>query len=418
MTILRRVTSLVVLSWIVWAAGPAMADAVADWNDTAVAAVTVGRPGGPGALDMALVQAAVHDAVQAIEGRFEPYHVKISGASGSPAAAVAAAAYGVLVGCYPAQASSLTTTYQNYLTSNNLVNDPGLAVGKQVADAILPLRRVDPNPPPPPFVGGTKPGEWRPTPSFIGTPPGPPPSFAPMLAPWLGSFEPFTLKRPTQFRAPGPPALQSPQYAQEFDEVKALGARFNSARTAEQTDLAYFYSGNFLAMLNLGLRDIAAQQNLNIGDSARLLALANLANADAVITAWDSKLHFNFWRPITAVREGDNDTNDHTVGDPTWQPLLNTPNYPDYTSGANNVTGATTQTLELFFGTDCMSFTLTTAVPLAVQKTRTYTRFSDAAEDVVNVRIYEGIHFRSADEAARMQGRQVAKWVFDNFLRP
>ena len=413
---LRRLASLIVCGCLVWTV-PAAADAVADWNATAVAAVTLGRPGGPGAVDMALVQAAVHDAVQAIEGRFQPYHVKISGAPGSPAAAVAAAAYGVLVGCYPAQASSLTTTYQSYLTSNNLVNDPGLAVGKLVADTILPLRRVDPSPLPPPFKGGTKPGEWRPTESFIGTPPLPP-SFAPMLAPWLGSFKPFTLKSPTQYRAPKPPVLHSARYAQDYDEVKALGARFNSARTAEQTDLAYFYSGNFLAMLNLGLRDIAAQQGLNIGESARLLALANLANADAVITAWDSKLHYNFWRPITAIREGDNDTNAHTAGDSTWQPLINTPNYPDYTSGANNVTGATTRTLALFFGTDNMTFALKTAVPQAVQKTRTYTRFSDAAQDVVDVRIYEGIHFRAADEAARKQGRQVAKWVFKNFLRP
>jgi hypothetical protein len=154
-----------------------------------------------------------------------------------------------------------------------------------------------------------------------------------------------------------------------------------------------------------------------IGDSARLFALANMALADASITAWDSR-SVRIQRPLTAIQEGDNDGNPRTVGDPTWQSFITTPNYPDYTSGANNVTGAMTRTLELFFGGDKMTFSLTTLIPQAVQKTRTYTRFSDAAEDVVNVRIYQGIHFRFADEEGRSQGRRVAEWVFNHFLLP
>ncbi len=415
----RRLAGLLVCGCLSWA-GPAWAvDAVVHWNEITVAAVTVGRPGPIGSLDIALVQAAVYDAVQAIDRRFKPYHVTVPGASGSPAAAAATAAHNVLVGLYPGQAVSLTPTYQAYLVSNNLVNDPGVAVGQQVAVGFLALRRLDPNPLPPPFIGGTRPGEWRPTESFIGgPPPGPPPSGAAMAFPWLGAVTPFTLKSSTQFRAVKPPRLNSAHYAHDYDEVKALGARFNSARTAEQTDIAYFYAGNFFAMWNQGLRAIAEQQVHNIGDSARLFALANLATADAVITSWDSKLHFNFWRPLTAIREGDNDGNRHTAGDSTWEPLINTPNYPDYTSGANNVTGAVTRSLELFFGTDEMTFSLTSAVPQAVQKTRTYTRFSDAAEDVVDARVLLGIHFRFADTAARKQGRQVAKWAFKHFLRP
>jgi hypothetical protein len=388
-----------------------VADAVTAWNAIAVQSASFGRP--PLAnIDLALVQAAVHDAVQAIERRFEPYHVKVSGVSGSPAAAVAAAAYGVLVGFYPDQVVALTATYQAYLINNNLVNDPGLAVGQLVAAGILPLRRLDPNPLPAPFLGGTNPGEWRPTESFQ---PGPPPSFAPMAVPWMATFQPFTLKSPSQYRAPKPPVLNSAEYAHEYEEVKALGGRFNSARTAEQTDLAYFFAG---ADLNKALRDIATEQGLSIGESARLFALRSLAIADAVITAWDSKLYYNFWRPLTAIREGDNDRNHHTVGDPTWEPFLNTPNYPDYTSGLNNLVGAMTRILELFFGTDELTFSLTTTHPLAVQKTRTYTRFSDLAQDVEDVRIYHGVHFRSADAEARKQGGQVAKWAFKHFLRP
>jgi hypothetical protein len=239
-----------------------------------------------------------------------------------------------------------------------------------------------------------------------------------MATPWLAAVPPFTLKRGDQFRAKDPPLLSSKQYATEYDEVKALGARFNSARTPEQTQLAYFYAGNPLILYNRVLREVAAAHTHNIGDNARLLALGTLAIGDAVITAWDSKRHYVYWRPITAIREGDNDGNARTAGDPTWEPLLNTPNYPEYTSGANNVVGALTRSLELFFGKDRITFTVFSQHPLANPNTRTYQRFSDLSWDTVDVRIYQGIHFRSADEAARKQGRKVAEWVFEHFLRP
>jgi hypothetical protein len=143
-----------------------------------------------------------------------------------------------------------------------------------------------------------------------------------------------------------------------------------------------------------------------------------MAMADAVITAWDSKKHYFFWRPLTAIQEGDNDGNPRTAGDLAWQPLINTPPYPDYTSGANNVTGAMTRIVALFFGTDHLTFSLTSAIPQVLQKTRTYARVSDLAEDVVDARIYEGIHFRFADTIGRRQGRLVGTWAFRHFLRP
>jgi hypothetical protein len=143
-----------------------------------------------------------------------------------------------------------------------------------------------------------------------------------------------------------------------------------------------------------------------------LLALANFAMADAVITAWDSKKHFVLWRPVTAIQQGADDGNEDTAGDPSWQPFLNTPPYPEYTSGANNVTGALTRSLALFFGKDDMAFTVISDYSEATKKTRVYNRFSDMASDMVNVRIYHGVHFRSADEAGRDQGTKVADWVF------
>jgi hypothetical protein len=399
------------------AAGPAHADAVVDWNEIAQPAIAAGRPGPIGAMDSALVQVAVHDAVQAIDKRFEPYHVEVKGAHGSRAAAAAAAAHGVLVGIYPAQAATLDATYFNYLATHGLTGDPGLLVGEKVAAGILPLRRTDPVPLPPPFTGGTGIGQWRPTPSFLGSPPAPP-SGAPMAVHWLAGFDPFTLTSPTRFRADPPPALTSERYRKDYDEVKKLGSFGSTDRTPEQKDIAYFYSENFLAQWNRALRGIATKHLRRTGDSARLFALANMSVADALISSWESKKFYNVWRPITAINEGDNDGNPGTVGDPTWQSLINNPNYPDYTSGANNVTGAMTRTLSLFFNRDRMTFEVTSLAPLAIQKTRVYNRFSEAADDVVDARIYLGIHFRFADTAARKQGQRVAEWAFNHFLLP
>jgi hypothetical protein len=400
----------------------ARADAVVDWNviaaDAIATAIAAGRPGPAVGLDFAMVHAAVYDAVQAIDKRFKQYQTSIPGATGSSTAAAAKAAYDVLVNLFPAQSASLTTAYNDYLSKNGLMaNNPGVAVGQQAAAGIISRRANDGRYPtnPPPFNGFTEIGSWRPTPSYL---PGAPAAFSPMAVPWLGTVTPFAIRSPSQFRATPPPALTSARYKRDYDEVKALGSFSSTARTAAETGLAYFWSDNFLLLWNRGLRGIADAHVTNIGDSARLFALANMAIADAVTSAWDSKYHYCFWRPVTAIQEGENDGNSETTGDSNWQPLLNTPNYPDYTSGANNVTGAVTRSLELFFGTNRMNFTLTSTVPQAEPKALTYRRFSDAAEDVVDVRIMQGIHFRFADRAARRQGRQVANWIFKRYLRP
>lgn len=400
----------------------ANADAVTDWNEITLTAVTAGRPGTIGVVDVALVQVAVHDAVQALEHRYEPYHAEIDvsradRANGSRSAAVAAAAHDMLVALYPAQAPSLDATYYSYLADRGLNGDPGIAVGQQIALRILPLRRANPSVLPPPFVGNAVVGTWRPTDSLLGNPPSPAP-FSPMATPWMADFDPFTLTSPARFRAAPPPALTSARYTRDYQEVKRLGAFANSARSAEQTDLAYFYSDNTPALWNRTLRGIARRYLHRNGDSARLLALANLATADALISCWDSKRLYAYWRPVTAIHEGDADGNPATEADASWQPLINTPNYPDYTSGANSVSGTVTRVLQLYFGTDKVPFDVESRAPQAIQKTRRYYRFSDAADDVVDARIFLGIHFRFADTAAREQGRKVADWTFNHFLLP
>ena len=404
---LRILTGLVVCLYLGWAV-PARADVVTDWNAIASQTAIPVRPGPSAVLDMAIVHAAMHDAIQAFEGRFQSYSGSIPNASGSPVAAAATAAHDVLVARFPSQSGPLDTLLDNYLSGLGLLGDSGVAIGQQAAANILNLRAGDgsfPNPSPD-FAGDTDPGDWRPT----------PPGLAHMATPWLGAVTPFTIKDATQFRSPPPPSLDSGKYVREYDEGKALGSINSTARTQVQTDLANFYTDNFLALWERTLRGIANTNINNIGDSARLFALANLSAADAIIAAWDGKRFYHFWRPITAIQQGESDGNPRTAGDATWLPQIATftPPYPEYPSGANNLTGAMTRTLERFFG-DKVTFSVFST---PVNKTITYNRFSDMADDVVNVRIYQGIHFRTADEVARRHGTRVADLAFSHFLRP
>ena len=430
MTGLRRLTGLIVCSCVIWAA-PAAADPITELN--VIAADTIfagGRPAGASPLlDFAMVHAAIHDAVQAYEKRFQPYAVRIGGATGSPVAAVARAARDVLVNRFPAQTATIHTKYLAFLGSHGLTEaDEGRLVGEHAASAIIAKRAADgsyPTPPPPPDLGGTGAGQWRPT----------PPALAPFSTPWLGAVEPFTMDFNEQFRARRPPALTSREYARAYNEVKALGGPVGYPgviRTPEQTQIGYFWSGNTIALFEGMIRGLieacgmgTGQQYCEslsgLGDSARLFALANLAGADAGIRAWNSKKHYNFWRPITAIQQllpQDNDGNPETQADATWTSLIATPPYPDYTSGANNLSGSFTTIVRRFFDTDKVTFKVATTAPQAVPKERTYTRFSDLADEVVEARIYLGIHFRFADTAARREGTRVATQAFNHFLRP
>lgn len=414
MKILRNLTCGAVLAAAAWA-GAASADAVHDWNDIANAAVAAGRPGPIGVQDLALVQLAVHDTAQSFEQRFEPYYTKVDEVKGSKAAAVAAAAHGVLVGFYPAQAATLDATYTTWLADNALTGNPGIEVGEAIAASYIELRRLDPDPPQAPYTGVDEIGQWRATESFLA---GPPATLSPMHAPWMADFDPLAITGPGRFRAPPPPELTSETYTKDYNEVKEKGALTGSIRTAEQTDVAYFWTDNFLAQWNRAIRGVAEKRVKTMGDRARLLALANMAMADAAISAWDSKLFYNYWRPLNAIREGEFDDNPDTLGDPDWQPLVNNPPYPDYTSGANNLTGATTKMLELYFGRDDIPMTVTSNAAAAVVKSRTFKSFSDASAQVLNARILLGIHFRTADAEARKQGRAVAQYVFSHYLLP
>lgn len=394
-------------------------DPIADWNQFSETAVkTAGHAPPVAALDFAIVHLAIYDAVESIDRRYRPYSQAVPGAMGSLSAATAKAGHDVLVGLFPAQSAALDAEYSAFLAANEIdPNDPGVAVGAQAAANILALRADDGRFPqnPPPFLGNTAIGQWRPTPSLL---PGPPPSFAPGLTPWVASVTPFTMKSDSQFRVDPPPDLTSDTWAEDYNEIKALGSLSSTVRTAEQTDIGYFWADSGPVLWQNALRYISRNYLNDIGDAARMYALAETALADTQIACWDSKYFYNFWRPITAIRLGDQDGNPDTEVDPNWQPLINTPNFPEYPSGHASTSGAITRALGLFFGSDVLFFQMTTTNPNAVQKTRMFTRFSQAEDEVVNARVYVGIHYRNSDRVARAQGVRVANWIFKRYFLP
>ncbi len=396
---------------LVFSVSVARADAVTDWNAKALTysgPPLGGRPGPTFVLDVAVTQLAVYDAVQAIEGDYQPYCGSIAGASGSTAAAVAKAARDVLVNRFPGQLATITADYNAYVAGID-PNDPGFAVGAAAAQCMINMRANDGSFPAgwPAFFGSTAIGQWRPAAS------------GPFTFSWLPDVTPFTIRSGDQFRAKAPPSLTSPEYTRAYNEVKNLGSATSTHRTADQTELANFWNGNFPGQFNRLARDLAISQGLSISQSSRLHALVAASMADAAITAWDSKVLYNFWRPISAIQFGEDDGNSRTAGDPTWTPFVATPPYSDHTSGANNLSGSSTRAMSLFFGTNEMAFQIATTNPGPTQNDiRSYSSFSQVREEVEDARIFQGIHFRFADRDARKQGEHIAQWAHAHYFRP
>jgi hypothetical protein len=404
-------------------AGTAGADVISDWNiqtGQRVAASNPPRRGPSGSLDFAMVHLAMHDAIQAFERRYEPYCIAVLNASGSPVAAASKAARDVLVGLFgtqPGQTAAIDAAYATltatYITQGLMVaNDEGASVGEAAAACLLDRRLAEDNrqrATPDSFRGGELPGEWRPT----------VPTNVAMAADFMARMTPFALNTPDQFRMANPaPHLTSGAYTKAYNEVKEKGASDLSGhtRTEEETKVGRFFSAAPASYWNRLQRDLVVNQSLDLGDSARMFALVAMTTADALISCWDTKIFYNVWRPVTAIRDAELDGNPDTAPHPTtWTSFFNAPNYPDYTSGANNVAAATATSLAYLFG-DKMAFTLISDAPGAVP--RPYTSFSDVCRDVVDARIFMGIHFRFADTTARRQGDHVARWTVTRFLRP
>lgn len=397
------------------AASPgSIGNAVTDWNLIAQNAITTPppqgappRPIGSSLVHEGIVQAAIYDATVAIEGGYEPFVASPSVTRpASTAAAIATAACLVLVDHVPDQASSVEAQYDAYLAAipDGSAEDNGITVGAQVGDAIVDWRsgdglNSDPNwhqPPPGPGVfeplpAGTKPVDIR-----------------------LAEVMPLTLTSNDQFRPDGPNALASGEYAEDFNEVKAYGRVDSAVRTPEQTQTALFWSDNTARQWPRAERALALAEGLGLADSARMLALAQVATADALLACFDGKYHYLFWRPVYAIRRADTDGNPATEADPAWTPLLNV-NHPEYPGAHGCGTTAVTKSLAAFFGTDKVTFSVESAV---TGTTRSYERFRDSAKEVYDARTWAGLHFRNSTMEGAWIGKKVARYVVVNFFQP
>jgi hypothetical protein len=408
----------------------AQADVIDDWNTIAQSETVLLRPTAHGQTrGIAMVQGAVYDAVNAIDRGHEPYLLDVDEVGAQPwdsqDAAAATAAYLVLKAITPASRhAGLDAAYAATMQSipDGPMEDGGVDAGEAAAEAMLDSRENDGFLAPFTPLIGTEPGDWQP----IGWP------TTPVFDPdgWVGNLEPFLIESTSQFRSRGPNRLESGIYAKEYNEVKELGAIDSSTRTADQTAAAVFWQFAPILLWNPLARGLADRYDLDTADRARLYGLHNLAAADGAISCWNDKYYWNFWRPRAAIRAGDTDGNPKTIGDPSWEslfapatpttPPLGTPPFPDHPSGHGCVSGAVLESMADFFGKDKVEFTLVSGralngTPIAP---RTFDRFSDALDEIIEARIWGGIHFRTADEQGAAIGKQVAKYMRQHYFEP
>ncbi len=396
------------------ASAPARADTVTDWNAIATTAIvtTAGQSPHAATLSFAMVHGAVYDAVNAIDRGHRPYLVTPpANPSDSKQAAAATAAFRVLAALFPAQLPTLQPLYDTSLEAvpDGSAKAGGISAGDAAAAAMLAARANDGRGGPFTFVIGSEPGAWRPAPPAFGLDP----------APWVGNVLPFLVPSAAMLRSDPPDRLTSAAYADDFNEVKQLGSLASTTRTADQTEAAIFWQDHGPALWNRVFRSLSASHGLNIVENARLFAIENLAAADGAIGCWDSKYYWNFWRPITAIREAQGDGNPATTADPAWTPLFDpatpqfgtpllTPGFPDHPAGHGCVSGAIVRTLQNFFGTDKIAFS---AFSNRTRTTRSYDRFSEALKEIIDARVWGGIHFRAADVQGAVLGKKVAHWL-------
>ena len=422
------------------AAPPADADAsaVTQWNLIAVNALT-GLPGPAGGappaaqIHVGMVQGAVYDAVNAITPKhFRPYLLtRRFGNTASNEAAVATAAYLVLKNIvetvpqsipFPTRGAVLASLETQYNASRNAIpdspfKDMGVASGTAAAQAMIHARQGDGRFGPTQWVPSSEKGHWSLLPGQANDP-----------TPWVGGVKPFLMRSSSQFRSAGPPALTSAAWAADFNEVKALGRATGSTRTDEQTYIARWWQSTPVVSWNDVARQLIARNNLDVSDSARLLAMENLVAADAAINTWNDKYHFDFWRPWNAIVRASEDENDATVADdPNWAALLTAP-YPDHVSGHLGLDSSHTGVLKMFFGNaPAGGYQITSSFvnpggagcpPTTCPATRPFTSFSQAVNEIVEARIWAGLHYRTADVQAVQLGTNVANFGAANYFQP
>jgi len=391
---------------------PASLAVVADWSLEAQRAI-VPPPAGVGdqfpgeaAVYMGIVHAAMYDAAVAIHGGYRRYAVALpSSADTAPAAAIAAAAHGVLVGLLPAQIADLNTRYAEYLS--RIPNSPGktngVVLGQQVAAGILATRANDGR------AADVQLVQTRPGPAVFEPDPA-----RPAVGLRLSRIRPLALDRPEQFRPTAPNPLGSQAYAADLDEVRRLGRIDSDVRTEEQTNVALFWTDHDVRQWNDGLLRLAAERGLDLLQTARMLALAHVSGGDAMIACFEAKYHYMFWRPAAALQLTDGDGTPRPEPDAAWRPLRPAPNHPEYPAAHTCHTGAIVEALRTFFGTDEVRLSFDSRT---TGTTRSFTRLSDIVKEVEDARVYAGFHFRSSDRTGSRLGRDVARFVAARHFR-
>jgi len=388
------------------------ADKVTEWNLIATTAeANINRTNNALiGMDLAYMHIAIYDAVNAIDARHTVFAVSPTDvpAGASQDAAAVEAAYRVIKFMIPQQTTFFDAQYAASMATipDGPPKTNGMAVGSEVAALFLASRVGDGrNDLTITYTPGSGPGVWIPT----------PPAFGSAATPWLAVMRPFAIESPSQFRADGPPALGTADYAADFNETKRLGALNSTDRTVEQTSLARFYFDVTTLQEAKGLRGLAAGRDLSTAESARLYAQLYVSVADALIAGWDSKLHYGFWRPVTAIRNADTDGNPDTDNDPAWAPLTATPAHPEYPSAHAFISNAFTESLRQFFETKKLPVTLES---VTTGTSITYDSTDDIGKDINDARIYAGFHFRTACVHGSLIGRKVAKYVARNYFQP
>lgn len=386
------------------------ADAVTEWNAIMEATALASPNPALRARTAAITQVAVFEAVNSIVGDYEPYRDRIDAAAGaSPDAAAIAAAHGVLVKLHAEKAPQLDAAREKSLAE--IPEGPGkangVAVGVAAAETILALRASDGFDVQVPYTPGTQPGDYRPT----------PPDFTPAFMPGLGQVDTFAIRNGRQFRSAPAPALRSKKYARDYDEVKQVGEAHSTQRSEEQTRIARFYEVTDAdGIYYPAARQVSATQGKTLSENARLFALLAMSIWDSAVACFETKYHFNVWRPVTAIRAGQTDGNHRTEPDSKWQPLVFTPPFPAYPSGHANLGGAARVILEREFSAGGHAITLTN--PAVPDIDLRYTTFKQITDDIDDARVYGGVHFRFDQEAGALQGKRVGEYILQHELRP
>jgi len=391
-------------------------DAVLIWNTNTVNAVRASTPTKfqtDGMVYMSYVQAAVYDAVTKIEGRYQPYHdfTVAVGPGASVQAAVAAAARTTLDYYLPDQQPVVDAQYTAYIASLSGNVSGGVAVGEAAAQDIIAFRTGDGLKAATPSYGGIGPilpGQWQLQPNQA------------VQTPWLATMRPFLLEQASQFRAGPPPSLTTHRYAKDLNETEAYGALNSTVRTSEQKAIAYFWVGNNINQYNQTMQTVVGQHGMDLVDAAHLLAMGEIVATDAGIACYDSKFFYQFWRPITAIRNADKDGNPDTTADPAWQALLGVPGHPEYPSQHGCFTAGFSDALAAALHTKHLDVTMPGGEngSSVLTTTQHFNDVDDMQDQVVDARVWLGFHFRNSVKQGEMLGNRVAGWELKRYFKP